>query len=138
MPFLAAIPWLIPAIGAISGGVGIGSTIANDVSGGPSTPTAPPPASAATNVAAEVAKRQAEGAQVANQDPNIVANTNGSLSGLSDQTFSSQAAGLPGTFGQGGIDLNTIQQFLGGGGGSSNPTDLMQLASGSSGGSITA
>lgn len=132
MPFLAAIPWLIPAITAGSAAAGIGSTIYNDVSK-PGAPAAPPPATASQNVAAEVAKRQNEGAMVANQTPNLVANTSGGLSDQAYQTFGSESAGTPGQFGQGGVDLNSIMQFLGGGnsGGGGQP-NVMNIATGPS------
>ena len=133
MPFSLALAGVLASLA--STGVGVGTEIAN--SGPPPQPSAPTPAPAAQNIAAEVAKRQQQGAIVAQQDPNVVANTSGSLTGLSDQTFASQDAGQPGAFGQGGLDLSKIMQFLGsGGGGGSSPTNLVDLASGG-GGSIT-
>lgn len=131
MPFLAGLAPLFSIIGAGAGAASAGLGIANAVSGGGSQqPSQPAPQTAAQNIAAEVAKRQSEGAMVANQTPNLVDQTSGSLTDQSYQTFGSQDTGNAGTFGQGGIDLNTIMQFLGGSGGGS-PTNLTNLASGS-------
>lgn len=141
MPFLAAIPWLIPALTAGAAATGIGTGIYNAVNqpGQPSQPSAPPPPTAAQNVAAEVAKRQNEALIVNRQIPNLVDQTSGGLSDQGYQTFGSTAAGSPGAFGQGGFNLDQIMQFLNPSGVSGvsggNPTNIMNLAT--SGPSIT-
>jgi hypothetical protein len=146
MPFLAPIGAFLaanaPAIGAAAAIAGAGTTIGNTIyqdmnmpSGQPS-PSSPPPPTAAQNIAAEVAKRQQQALLVRQQQPGLVANTGGSLSDQTYQTESSQMAGIPGAFGAGGVDLNSILKLLGGSSGGP-PTDLMSVAAGSSGGSIT-
>src|SRR6267142_3874037 len=138
MPFLAA---LAPLFTLASAGIGLGSSIYGAVSqpGQPDQPAAPPPPTAAQNVAAEVAKRGQDALITRQQQPGLQSNTSGSLSDQSYQTESSSAAGLPGEFGSGGFDLNSILKLIGAGGsgGSGNPTDLMALATGAGGGSIT-
>ena len=136
MPFIG-IPWAVAtAIGSLAGaGAGIGQTIYNDVSQ-PGAPQQPAPPTAAQNITAEVQKRAAEANTVNQQIPGIEAQTSGGLSDQAYQNLGSSAAGIPGTFGQGGFDLNNLLSQLNGGG-SGNPTNLLNLASGSSGGSIT-
>lgn len=135
MPFLAA---LVPALTAIGAGVGAGTSIyAATQAGGGGQPAAPPPPTAAANVAAEVAKRGQDAQIARRQEPGLISATGGGLSDQAYQTEASQNAGLPGAFGQGGFDMNSILQLLQGGGSGGNPTNLMSLASGSTGGSIT-
>lgn len=135
MPFLAA---LVPALTAIGAGVGAGTSIyaATQAGGGPSQPAAPPPPTAAANITAEIAKRGQDAQIARRQEPGLISATGGGLSDQAYQTEASQNAGLPGAFGQGGFDMNSILQLLQGGSGGNN-TNLMSLASGSTGGSIT-
>lgn len=127
MPFLAALGPILGSLGAIGGLAGTGLGLASALNQ-PSAPSAPPPPTAAQNVAAEVAKRQAEAQTVSRQIPSLVDQTSGGLSDQSYQTYGSTAAGAPGTFGQGGLNLDSIMSFLGMGN-TGGPTNLMQLAS---------
>jgi hypothetical protein len=138
MPLTAA---LLASIAAIAGGAtaaGTGIYSATQAGGG-GQPAAPPPPTAAANVAAEVAKRGQDAQIVRRQEPGLVSATGGGLSDQAYQTGASQNAGMPGAFGAGGFDMNSILQLLSGqqSGGSSGSTNLMDLASGSTGGSIT-
>lgn len=137
MPLLST----LATIAAIVGGSATAATSiygATQGGGSPSQPPPPPPKTAAQNVTDEVARRGQDALIARQQQPGLQSNTGGSLSDQSYQTQDSQMAGLPGEFGSGGFDLNSILKLIGGGsGGSGNPTDLMALATGSGGGSIT-
>jgi len=133
-------PQIIPLIAGIAtiagSGVSAGLGIYNAVSGGGGgQPATPPVPTAAQNIQAEVNKRSQEAQIVNRQIPDLISQTSGGLSDQAYQTAGSSAAGLPGTFGAGGIDLNSILSFLGGGptnpgNNSQPPTDLVSLASG--------
>lgn len=128
MPFLAALAPLLGSIGAIGGLASTGIGLAESLSQ-PSQPSGPPAPTAAQNVAAEVAKRQSEAQVVNRQIPGLIDQTGGGLSDQAYQTEGSQAAGAPGTFGQGGFNLDSIMQFLGMGANTGPSTNMMQLAS---------
>lgn len=129
MPFLAALGPILGSIGAIGGLASTGIGLAESIGGQPSQPSSPPAPTAAQNVAAEVAKRQQEAQVVNRQIPGLVDQTSGGLSDQAYQTEGSTAAGAPGTFGQGGLNLDSIMQFLGMGANSGPSTNMMSLAS---------
>jgi hypothetical protein len=122
---IAALPLIFSGVGAATAlGTGIYSAVNQ-----PGQPQQPAPPTAAQNVQAEVNKRSQEAQIVNRQIPDLIANTSGGLSDQAYQTGGSSAAGIPGTFGAGGIDLNQIMTLLGGGN-NQPPTDLVSLASG--------
>src|SRR5882762_6636711 len=110
MPILSTIATIATIVGgATAAGTGIYSATQ---AGGPGSPPPPPPAPAAPNVQAEIAKRGQEAFLVHNQQAGIQANTSGGLSDQGYQAADSAAAGMPGQFGPGGFDLNSILQML--------------------------
>lgn len=142
MPVLETLGILAGIIGAgTSTGLGIHSAI--EAGKTPDAAPAPAPLSAAQNVADEVAKRAATANTVNQNIPDLTDRTSGSLSDQSYQTAASSAAGVPGSFGAGGFDLDSLQKLLGGGqpsspnitGGSTgqNP-DLLDIATNGGGG----
>jgi len=139
VPFLAPLIPLLTSIGSLVG-TGVGIAGATGAFGGATPPIngaeSGPVPTAAQNVAAEVAKRQQEAQLVNRQIPGLQDASGGSLSDQAYQTEGSQVAGIPGTFGQGGFDLDSLNRLMASLGGSSGgpPTNFMSLASG---GSIT-
>lgn len=113
MPALAAIPWLVPLITGISAAGTLADTgyqLAQG-SGSSSTPTT------GTSTAAAQAAQQAAAQKTAflAAQPNVQANTSGSLTPTGFNTATATQAGVP-------SDLNSIAQYLGQGGGGSAPS----------------
>ena len=132
MPVLSTIATIATILGT---GVGVGTGIYNATQSGGGQPATTPVPTAAQNIQAEVNKRSQEAQIVNRQIPDLISQTSGGLSDQAYQTAGSSAAGLPGTFGAGGIDLNQIMSFLGGGptnpgNNSQPPTNLLNMASG--------
>jgi hypothetical protein len=111
MPALLAVPWLVPLLTGVGAATSLGTTAYQlSQGGGSSGPSAAQlqqqQAQQAQQTAAQKAQQQAA---VLAQQGNTQASTGGSLTPESFLTTSAKNAGTP-------SDLNSIMQFLGGGG----------------------